>query len=135
MQVDPLALQGLGRIGAVEVADQLVAVGGDRVEGWAGSPRPAARRASARASGARSRALLGMHAQNAHSPPTSSRSQIATRRPPSASWLAAPRPAGPGADHHGVVSVGHWSLRSRVRGFLWLPKAAAAYATNGLTEC
>lgn len=62
----------------------VVAVGEHRggVEGpWTRWPRPGTRRASARAMTGRSRALLGMHAQYEHSPPTSSFSTIAVERP------------------------------------------------------
>ena len=45
----------------------------------------AASRAPCTASPGRSSVLDGMHAQYEHSPPTSSRSTTATRRPPSAS--------------------------------------------------
>lgn len=60
-----------------------------------GSVSPATRLASARASGARRSVLLGTHAQNAHSPPTSSRSTSATLRPLPRSLLTTASPAGP----------------------------------------
>src|SRR5439155_8573327 len=56
---------------------------------------PGTRRAAARTSPGRISTLLGMHAQYEHSPPTSSRSTSATRRPPSPHRPAAFSPAGP----------------------------------------
>jgi hypothetical protein len=53
------------------------------------------------ASPGRSRLLDGMHAQYEHSPPTSSRSTTATRRPPSAS---APAQCSPGASPMTITS-------------------------------
>ena len=53
----------------------------------------AASRAACTASPGRSSVFDGMHAQYEHSPPTSSRSTSATRRPPSAS---APAQCSPG---------------------------------------
>src|SRR6516165_5258356 len=59
------------------------------------SAAPGARFAAARTSPGRMSVLLGMHPQKEHSPPTSSRSMMATRRPPSARRPAACSPAGP----------------------------------------
>src|SRR3954470_9219753 len=56
---------------------------------------PGASRASSTASPGRSSVFEGMQAQYEHSPPTSSRSAIATRMPPSASSPAQTSPAGP----------------------------------------
>ncbi len=51
--------------------------------------------AAATASPGRSSVLDGMHAQNEHSPPSSSRSTIATRSPPSATVAAKCSPGDP----------------------------------------
>src|SRR4051794_3766395 len=59
------------------------------------SAAPGASRACASASPGRSSVFDGMQAQYEHSPPTSSRSAIATRMPPSASSPAHTSPAGP----------------------------------------
>ena len=59
------------------------------------SAAPGARRAAASASPGRMSVLDGMHPQYEHSPPTSSLYTMATRRPASASRLAACSPAGP----------------------------------------
>jgi hypothetical protein len=59
------------------------------------SAAPGARRAAASASPGRSRVFDGMHAQYEHSPPTRSRSTMATLRPPSASRAAQCSPGAP----------------------------------------
>src|SRR6516165_3752313 len=59
------------------------------------SAAPGARLAAARTSPGRMSVLLGMHPQYEHSPPISSRSIMATRRPPLARRPAACSPAGP----------------------------------------
>src|SRR6476661_1178266 len=56
---------------------------------------PGVWRASPMSSAGRSSALVGMQAQNGHSPPTSSCSTIAVDRPALTRRLAAPRPPGP----------------------------------------
>ena len=71
------------------------------------SRAPGARRAPATASSGRSSVFDGMHAQYEHSPPTSSRSTMATRRPPSASRPAQCLPGGSGSDHDDVMGRAH----------------------------
>src|SRR6476469_3414662 len=56
---------------------------------------PGVWRASPSSSAGRSSALVGMQAQNGHSPPTSSCSTIAVESPALTRRLAAPRPPGP----------------------------------------
>ena len=59
------------------------------------SAAPGARRAAASTSPGRMSVLEGMHPQYEHSPPTSSRSTMATRRPAVGQRPAACSPAGP----------------------------------------
>ena len=65
------------------------------IEPVTASAAPATSRAASSASPGRSSVFDGMHAQYEHSPPTSSRSTIATRMPPSASSPAHTCPTGP----------------------------------------
>ena len=83
----PALLAGVG-----VVRDHEVAPGKRRVDVDLGA-RPRRSRARVTASPGRSSVFDGMHAQYEHSPPTSSRSTSATRRPPSAS---APAQCSPG---------------------------------------
>ena len=66
---------------------------GDVQPGPGQPPRP--RSASATAAAGRSSALLGMHAQYEHSPPTSSDSTTAAVSPPRTARLATFSPVGP----------------------------------------
>src|SRR6185436_11851133 len=73
---------------------------------------PSNARASARACGGRSSALLGMHAQYEHSPPTSSDSTTTVDRPPRTVRAATFSPVGPAP-----ITITSYA-RAGMRGFL-----------------
>ena len=68
------------------------------------SAAPGASRAACSASPGRSSVFDGMQAQYEHSPPSSSRSTIATFRPPSARWLRAVLAGRPASENDHVVA-------------------------------